>query len=54
MHIALNNGFPSAKAFNKTFKEVYNQTPVEYRSLHQNHVRTLKNMLNFLKIHLFI
>ena len=35
MHIALNNGFPSAKSFNKAFKEVYNQTPVEYRSLHK-------------------
>ena len=35
MHIALNNGFPSAKSFNKAFREVYNQTPVEYRSLHQ-------------------
>ncbi|KYD07925.1 hypothetical protein B4102_0559 [Heyndrickxia sporothermodurans] len=33
--VALNNGFPNAKAFNKAFKEVYQQTPAEYRNLHK-------------------
>ncbi|MBL5767484.1 hypothetical protein B5V88_14705 [Heyndrickxia sporothermodurans] len=33
--VALNNGFPNAKAFNKVFKEVYQQTPAEYRNLHK-------------------
>jgi beta-xylosidase/AraC-like DNA-binding protein len=33
--ISLNNGFPNVKAFNKAFKEMYQQTPSEYRSLHK-------------------
>ncbi|CRK84611.1 helix-turn-helix domain-containing protein [Neobacillus massiliamazoniensis] len=34
--ISINNGFPNIKAFNKAFKEKYNQTtPAEYRSLHK-------------------
>jgi beta-xylosidase/AraC-like DNA-binding protein len=33
--ISLNNGFPNVKAFNKAFKEMYQQTPTEYRSLHK-------------------
>lgn len=33
--ISLNNGFPNVKAFNKAFKEIYQQTPTEYRSLHK-------------------
>jgi AraC-like DNA-binding protein len=33
--VSLNNGFPNVKAFNKAFKEVYNQTPGEYRSLYK-------------------
>ncbi|PTY77598.1 hypothetical protein B5V89_14205 [Heyndrickxia sporothermodurans] len=33
--VALNNGFPNAKAFNKAFKEIYQQTPAEYRNLHK-------------------
>ena len=35
MQVALNNGFPNVKAFNKAFKDMYNQTPVEYRSIHK-------------------
>lgn len=35
MQVAFNNGFPNAKAFNKAFKEVYQQTPAEYRGLHK-------------------
>lgn len=31
-HIALDNGFPSSAAFSKTFKTVYHETPVAYRS----------------------
>ncbi|WP_342047022.1 helix-turn-helix domain-containing protein [Bacillus sp. OTU530] len=34
-HISLNNGFPNVKAFNKAFREIYQQTPTEYRSLHK-------------------
>ena len=33
--ISLNNGFPNVKAFNKAFKEMYQQTPAEYRNLHK-------------------
>jgi beta-xylosidase/AraC-like DNA-binding protein len=33
--ISLNNGFSNVKAFNKAFKEMYQQTPTEYRSLHK-------------------
>lgn len=33
--ISLNNGFPNVKAFNKAFKEMYQQTPTEYRDLHK-------------------
>ncbi|TVX84022.1 helix-turn-helix domain-containing protein [Peribacillus simplex] len=35
MKVSLNNGFPNVKAFNKAFKEMYNQTPAEYRGLHK-------------------
>ncbi|WP_181762256.1 helix-turn-helix domain-containing protein [Bacillus sp. B4EP4a] len=35
MKVSLNNGFPNVKAFNKAFKEMYNQTPTEYRGLHK-------------------
>lgn len=35
MQVSLNSGFPNVKAFNKAFKEMYNQTPAEYRSLHK-------------------
>ncbi|MBO1000883.1 helix-turn-helix domain-containing protein [Bacillus sp. SD075] len=35
MKVSLNNGFPNVKAFNKAFKEMYNQTPGEYRALHK-------------------
>ncbi|MEC0344023.1 helix-turn-helix transcriptional regulator [Peribacillus castrilensis] len=35
MKVSLNNGFPNVKAFNKSFKEMYNQTPAEYRGLHK-------------------
>lgn len=35
MKVSLNNGFPNVKAFNKAFKEKYNQTPAEYRGLHK-------------------
>lgn len=35
IQVALNNGFPNAKSFNKVFKEMYQQTPAEYRSLHK-------------------
>ncbi|ULT57871.1 helix-turn-helix domain-containing protein [Neobacillus drentensis] len=35
LRISLNNGFPNVKAFNKAFKEMYQQTPTEYRSLHK-------------------
>ncbi|MEH7096158.1 helix-turn-helix domain-containing protein [Neobacillus vireti] len=35
LQISLNNGFPNVKAFNKAFKEMYQQTPTEYRSLHK-------------------
>lgn len=33
--VSLNNGFPNVKAFNKAFKEMYKQTPAEYRNLHK-------------------
>lgn len=33
--ISLNNGFPNVKAFNKAFRESYQQTPTEYRILHK-------------------
>lgn len=35
IQVALNSGFSNAKAFNKAFKETYQQTPAEYRSLHK-------------------
>ncbi|MBT2658890.1 helix-turn-helix domain-containing protein [Bacillus sp. ISL-18] len=35
LRISLNNGFPNVKAFNKAFKEMYQQTPTEYRSIHK-------------------
>ncbi|WP_182917051.1 helix-turn-helix domain-containing protein [Bacillus sp. PK3_68] len=35
IQIALNNGFPNAKAFNKAFKEMYQQKPAEYRNFHK-------------------
>lgn len=30
-HIAYDNGFPNEKSFNRVFKEIYKQTPHEYR-----------------------
>ncbi|MED1470084.1 helix-turn-helix domain-containing protein [Bacillus salipaludis] len=33
--ISENCGFPNVKAFNMAFKEIYQQTPTEYRSLHR-------------------
>ena len=30
-HIAIENGFPDTKAFNKIFKKVYGVNPGEYR-----------------------
>ena len=29
--IALNNGFPNIQAFNRTFKELFQMTPKQYR-----------------------
>lgn len=36
MKIALENGFASVAAFNKVFKENYDQTPSEFRQQHKN------------------
>lgn len=37
VNIALENGFPDSKAFNKIFKEVYGVTPMEYRKNFKTH-----------------
>lgn len=47
MKIALENGFASVAAFNKLFKDTYNQTPSEFRKQQKN--RTEKHKENYLK-----
>lgn len=46
--IALNNGFPNTKAFNKTFKEMYNVTPNVYRS--GRRITNSNGIFNYLQI----
>jgi xylan 1,4-beta-xylosidase len=46
--IALNNGFPNVKAFNKVFKETYNATPNLYRS--ERKITNSSGIFNYLQI----